>query len=409
MRKILNLSRNANDIMNTVVKLSRKYPDYLPIYRGEEAYTVKFRYPEGVAVIDVMLTSSHYKFSVREESSILKVGKPSIPSFEVGLSLTKDHLIYHSRPKSSEAQTWLNSILADTHSSRADSLVIIATTCEIIWSQFMFAFNKKVSNGVVEYNPCEHFEKVATEHITEVVLKKKREHRFDGWDVVNLTGKQLIKIGGILESHQIKHDFDNVALPKFCLSLFDNNHFQYFFATYTGNNLHFEIEDDLTTYTAHCDISLSKTPNNELSLELQDNTNAMTWLTHTSTSPDGEEVAQWQWMVDMFFSINSFMLHFGDVSMEVEEKVATQRSEGTRQSKHNQRNSVRIFKSYKLIRNWTTKARKKAEITCPAWGVRGHYRHYRNGKTIFIESYIKGREKAKYEGKEYALLPYKDT
>ena len=27
---------------------------------------------------------------------------------------------------------------------------------------------------------------------------------------------------------------------------------------------------------------------------------------------------------------------------------------------------------------------------CPAWGVQGHYRHYKSGKVIYIESYIKG-------------------
>lgn len=32
-------------------------------------------------------------------------------------------------------------------------------------------------------------------------------------------------------------------------------------------------------------------------------------------------------------------------------------------------------------------------INCPCWEVRGHYRHYKSGKTIFIPSYKKGKEK----------------
>lgn len=47
----------------------------------------------------------------------------------------------------------------------------------------------------------------------------------------------------------------------------------------------------------------------------------------------------------------------------------------------------------------------KQEIICPAWGVRGHYRHYKDGKTIFIREYIKGKDKSQYTGREYALFP----
>ena len=32
---------------------------------------------------------------------------------------------------------------------------------------------------------------------------------------------------------------------------------------------------------------------------------------------------------------------------------------------------------------------------CEAWGVRGHYRHYKNGKVIFIKPYVKGSGRLK--------------
>lgn len=32
-------------------------------------------------------------------------------------------------------------------------------------------------------------------------------------------------------------------------------------------------------------------------------------------------------------------------------------------------------------------------IQCPCWDVRGHYRHYKSGKVIFIQSYRKGKDK----------------
>lgn len=38
---------------------------------------------------------------------------------------------------------------------------------------------------------------------------------------------------------------------------------------------------------------------------------------------------------------------------------------------------------------------KKYKRHCEAWGVRGHYRHLKNGKTIFIKPFIKGKGKIK--------------
>lgn len=47
---------------------------------------------------------------------------------------------------------------------------------------------------------------------------------------------------------------------------------------------------------------------------------------------------------------------------------------------------------------------KRTKWHCPAWGVRGHYRHYKNGNVVFIQPYIKGKEKDRYEGREYKLF-----
>ena len=42
---------------------------------------------------------------------------------------------------------------------------------------------------------------------------------------------------------------------------------------------------------------------------------------------------------------------------------------------------------------------------CPAWGVRGHYRHYASGAIVYIKPYIKGKKKDAYVGREYVLFP----
>ena len=35
------------------------------------------------------------------------------------------------------------------------------------------------------------------------------------------------------------------------------------------------------------------------------------------------------------------------------------------------------------------------KITCPCWEVRGHYRHYKSGKVVFVPAYRKGKQKDK--------------
>lgn len=39
------------------------------------------------------------------------------------------------------------------------------------------------------------------------------------------------------------------------------------------------------------------------------------------------------------------------------------------------------------------KQKEKHNITCECWGVRGHYRHYKTGKVVFIHEYEKGKKR----------------
>lgn len=49
--------------------------------------------------------------------------------------------------------------------------------------------------------------------------------------------------------------------------------------------------------------------------------------------------------------------------------------------------------------------KRTRERLCSAWGVRGHYRHYKSGKVAYIKPHVRGKEKEKYTGREYALFP----
>lgn len=50
-------------------------------------------------------------------------------------------------------------------------------------------------------------------------------------------------------------------------------------------------------------------------------------------------------------------------------------------------------------------------IQCPCWDVRGHYRHYKSGKVVFIQSYRKGKDKdtAQPKPKQYIAFARKEA
>lgn len=55
-----------------------------------------------------------------------------------------------------------------------------------------------------------------------------------------------------------------------------------------------------------------------------------------------------------------------------------------------------------------TEERKKRERLTEAWEVRGHPRHYKNGKVIWIKPFIKG-DKSKVQPKEYKVTEIKES
>ena len=62
-------------------------------------------------------------------------------------------------------------------------------------------------------------------------------------------------------------------------------------------------------------------------------------------------------------------------------------------------NGIRVISSNeKLTRKLCSKTRQRLT---EAWSVRGHYRHYKSGKTVYIDPYMKGNGKT--IPKEYKL------
>ena len=111
---------------------------------------------------------------------------------------------------------------------------------------------------------------------------------------------------------------------------------------------------------------------------------------------------------DAFWIIQgAFELYDNDV-FDVEEKKVVRKKQGTKKrlKDKTKKSVVRLYKCYTLSKSWSgeRKAGIKRKITCPCWGVRGHHRHYKSGKVIFVNAYRKGKNRGKYQGKEYKFF-----
>lgn len=107
---------------------------------------------------------------------------------------------------------------------------------------------------------------------------------------------------------------------------------------------------------------------------------------------------------------NYIVYHGMDALFDVEEKKARQREHKAVKGKK-RKPSIRLYKCYTLKKDWESAPRLKQPIkyTCPAWGVRGHIRHLKDGREIYVRPCIKGKDRNKYVGKEYKLLKQEET
>ena len=110
--------------------------------------------------------------------------------------------------------------------------------------------------------------------------------------------------------------------------------------------------------------------------------------------------------IQLFAAIQNRLSYTDDFNVE-EKKITTSTKKKKPGKKAYTQHKVRLYKCYTLTRVAPVKnlTKRKVIINCPAWGVRGHYRHYKNGKVIFISPYTKGKDRNNYQSKEYGLFP----
>jgi hypothetical protein len=73
--------------------------------------------------------------------------------------------------------------------------------------------------------------------------------------------------------------------------------------------------------------------------------------------------------------------------------------------KRNKVKTVRvIYVDTEELRSYCDQEKVRREITCPAWGVIGHWRNYKSGKRVWIEPYRKGKQR--HDPKAYIAKDY---
>ena len=105
--------------------------------------------------------------------------------------------------------------------------------------------------------------------------------------------------------------------------------------------------------------------------------------------------------VNVFFAVNAYFFHYKQDTDEIPVKEV---------KKHTVHNKRKESMSTTTVRSLSVKYRLKGSVRheripkarqwhVDYWGVRGHLRHYKSGKTVFIAPYTKGKERENAIGK----------
>lgn len=111
-------------------------------------------------------------------------------------------------------------------------------------------------------------------------------------------------------------------------------------------------------------------------------------------------------MIGVFFAVNAYFLHRVTLDEEIPEKIAKTHSTGkeTAHSQANRRVVKHLNKIYTIRgKNIPSGSGAIRMRHCEAWEVVGHYRHYKDGRVIYIAPYCKGKNKNAIKGKTYKV------
>ena len=118
-----------------------------------------------------------------------------------------------------------------------------------------------------------------------------------------------------------------------------------------------------------------------------------------------------RWALHTVLLVQAALLHHNELLTFTTEFKKKEQKPGKKVKKKGQRGStvhkVRVYHLVPLDADTVSRIKRNQahKINCPAWGVRGHYRHYKSGKVVYIQPHVRGKQKELYQGREYSLLP----
>jgi len=190
----------------------------------------------------------------------------------------------------------------------------------------------------------------------------------------------------------------NVSIPAFVVESDDGVYYSF---VHSGNDLILHCGN---TYEDHFEYRIVTTPDKRIGfIPIHINQN---WF-QFATVDEGVNAEAYQTYLKEILLIYAILnrlsverpelLTYGEKNVVVPKTI----------KKNGKFKEIRTTKMIRIIRlNGEELAKRHNIITCPCWGVAGHYRHYKNGKTVFIKSYRKGKKRndpEAYKPKTYEL------
>lgn len=114
-------------------------------------------------------------------------------------------------------------------------------------------------------------------------------------------------------------------------------------------------------------------------------------------------------LVDLYITIQLLIKNKPTVMKEVGTRVSNLNKNNKHKKTRKSKNKIKITKILRIQNNEVQdflKEHSTHKITCPSWGVSGHYRHYKNGKVVWIKPYKKGKKRDSnkdYQSKTYSI------
>lgn len=333
-------------------------------------------------------------------------------------------------PKDKYAAKWLSERNNTPAGTNKNLLVAMFLATRAATEFFPFAMDKKETGESVIFTVPVGFthkvhEGISKEKQDRLITKEKAldhwwenraEHLCDNWDTVTLTEEQLTKIQSYIRDLDMHLNLKNIVLDKFAFRLIHKIGFAdiYYYDKISDTEMSIMIDSEdpefakRISYRVRCSEAFDSVKNEPyLNVKLIEDSISKEdkeWIVEKSANDNF-----YGWPLFSFFVINTFLLHYKDVSMDIQERIckpSTDDYNNRASSNKSDRSRVNLFKSYTLKKDWVVSTeRRKQEYHCLAWGVRGHERHLRDGRTIFVNPYIKGKERSKYKCKDYILIP----